>query len=86
MKDGNKKRASYPTSICDPNLNFRKLVDKLKPAEITMNLEETENLKSRYVRNIKKNTSFTINIQESNKDLANKITQILKLYEKEYMF
>ena len=51
-----------------------------------MNLEETENLKSQYVRKIKLTTSPTNNIQESNKDLANKITQILKLYEKESMF
>ena len=38
-----KKRASYPSSIREPD--FRKLVDKLEQAEITMKLEETENLK-----------------------------------------
>ena len=40
-----KKRASHPSSIRDPDLDFRKLVDKLEQAEITMKLEETENLK-----------------------------------------
>ena len=44
-----KKRASYPSSIREPNLDFRKLVDKLEHAEITMKLEETENLKLQYV-------------------------------------
>ena len=37
-----KKRASHPSSIREPDLDFRKLVDKLKQAEITMKLEETE--------------------------------------------
>ena len=40
-----KKRASHPSSIREPDLDFRKLVDKLEQEEITMNLEETENLK-----------------------------------------
>ena len=40
-----KKRASHPSSSREPDLNFRKLVDKLEQAEITMKLEETENLK-----------------------------------------
>ena len=40
-----KRRASQPSSIREPNLDFRKLVDKLEQAKITMNLEETENLK-----------------------------------------
>ena len=39
-----KKRASHPSSIREPDLDFRKLVDKLEQAEITMKLEETENL------------------------------------------
>ena len=37
-----KKRASHPSSIREPDLDFRKLVDKLEQAEITMKLEETE--------------------------------------------
>ena len=38
-----KKRASHPSSIREPDLDFRKLVDKLEQAEITMKLED-ENL------------------------------------------
>ena len=35
-----KKKASHPSSIREPDLDFRKLVDKLEQAEITMKLEE----------------------------------------------
>ena len=31
-----KKRASHPCSVREPDLSFRKLVDKLEQAEITM--------------------------------------------------
>ena len=31
-----KKRASHPSSIGEPHLDFRKLIDKLKQAEIPM--------------------------------------------------
>ena len=37
-----KKRASHPSSIREPDLDFRKLVDKLEQAEITMKFEETK--------------------------------------------
>ena len=37
-----KKRASHPSSIREPELDFRKLVDKLEQAESTLNLEETK--------------------------------------------
>ena len=47
-----KKRASHPSSIRELDLDFRKLVDKLEHAEITMKLEETENLKLQYVNRI----------------------------------
>ena len=40
-----KKGASHPSPIREPDLDFRKLVDKLEQAEITMKLEETEDLK-----------------------------------------
>ena len=40
-----KKRATHSSSIRESNLDFIKLVDKLEQAEITMKLEETENLK-----------------------------------------
>ena len=39
------KRASHPSSSREPDLDFRKLVDKLEQAEITIKLEETEKLK-----------------------------------------
>ena len=42
-KIARKKRASHHSSTREPD--FRKLVDKLEQAEITMKLEETENLK-----------------------------------------
>ena len=35
-----KKGASHPSSIRDPDIDFRKLVDKLEQAEITMKLEK----------------------------------------------
>ena len=35
-----KKRVSRPSSIREPDIDFRKLVVKLEKAEITMELEE----------------------------------------------
>ena len=40
-----KKRASHPSSIREPDLYFRKQVDKIEQAETTMKLEATENFK-----------------------------------------
>ena len=77
-----KKRASHPSSIREPDLDFRKLVDKLEQAEITMKLEKTENLKLQYVNRIETKTTHINNIQESNTDLVEKITEILNIYEK----
>ena len=77
-----KKRASHPSSIREPDLDFRKLVDKLEQAEITMKLEETENLKLQYVNHIETKTTHINNIQESDVDLFEKITEILNIYEK----
>ena len=76
-----KKRASHPSSIREPDLDFRKLVDKLEQAEITMKIEETENLKLQYVNRIVTNTTHINNIQESEIDLKEKITEILNIYE-----
>ena len=67
-----KKRASHPSSIREPDLDFRKLVDKLEQAEITMKLEETENLELQYVNHIETNTIHLNNIQESDIDLSEK--------------
>ena len=77
-----KKRASDPSSIREPDLDFRKLVDKLEPAETTMKLEETENQKLQYVNNIQTTTSQINNINDSDTDLSEKITKILNIYEK----
>ena len=77
-----KKRASHPSSFREPDLDFRKLVGKLEQAEITMKLEETENLKLQYVNRIETNTTNINNIQESDTDLVEKITEILNIYEK----
>ena len=77
-----KKRASHPSSIREPDLDFGKLVDKLEQAEITMKLEETENLKLQYVNRIETNTTHINNIKESDTDLIEKITEILNIYEK----
>ena len=72
-----KKRASHSSSIREPDLDFRKLVEQ---AEITMKLEE--NLKLQYVNNIQTTTSHINNINESDTDLSQKITKILNIFEK----
>ena len=76
-----KKRASHPSSIREPDLDFGKLLDKLEKAEITMKLEETENLKLQSVDRIETNTTHINNIQESDTDLIEKITEILNIYK-----
>ena len=75
-----KKRASHPSSIREPDLDFRKLVDKSEQAEITMKLEETENLKLQYVNNIQTTTSQINHIHDSDSELSDKITEILNIY------
>ena len=77
-----KKRASHLSSNREPDLDFGKLVDKLEQAEITMKLEETENLKLQYVNNIQTTTTQINNIHNSDTDLSEKITEILNIYEK----
>ena len=77
-----KKRASRPSSIREPDLHFRKLVDKLEQAKITMKLEETENLKLQKVNNIQTTTSQINNINDSDTELSEKITKIWNIYEK----
>ena len=74
-KVAKKKRASHPSSIREPVIDFRKLVDKLEQAELTLELEETGNLKSQYV-----------NVHDSDSELAEKITQILNIYGKDPYF
>ena len=81
-----KKKASHPSSIREPDLDFRKLVDKLEQAEITMKLEETENLKLQCVNRIETNTTLINNIHDSEVDLTEKITETLNIYEKNLSF
>ena len=76
-----KKRASHPSSFREPDLDFRKLVDKLEQAEIKMKLEETEILKLHYVNHIETNTTHVNNIQQPDIDLSEKITEILSIYK-----
>ena len=73
-----KKRASHPSSVREPDLDFRKLVDKLEQAEITMKLEETENLKLQYVKNIQTTATQINHINNSDTDLSEKITKIFE--------
>ena len=81
-----KKRASHPSSIRETDLDFRRLVDKLEQAEITMKLEETENLKLQYVNNIQTTTSQINNINDSDTEFFEKITEVLNIYEKNPYF
>ena len=74
-----KKRESHLSSIREPDLDFRKQVDKLEQAEITMKLEETENQKLHYVNNIQTTTSQIKNIQDSDTNLSEKITEFLNI-------
>ena len=69
-----KKKASHPSSIREPDLDFRKLVDKLEQAEITRKFEETENLKLQYVNRIETNTTQINIIHDSDVDLTEKKT------------
>ena len=81
-----KKRASHPSSIREPDLDFGKLVEKLEQAEITRKLEQTKNLKLQNVNNIQINTTQISNIHNSDTDLSEKITDILNIYEKNLSF
>ena len=74
-----KKRASHPSSIREPDLDFRKIVDKLEHAEITIKLEETENLKVQYVNRIETNTTHRNNIQYSDVEQTEKITLFIPI-------
>ena len=76
-----KKRASHPSSIREPDLDYRKLVDKLEQAEITRKLKETENFKLQYVNRIETNTTHINNIHDSDVDLTEKLTEFSNIYE-----
>ena len=67
-----KKKATHSSSIREPGIDFRKLVDKLEQAEITMKLEETDSFNLKYVSNLQTSTSQIKNIQDSDIDFAKK--------------
>ena len=58
-----KKRASHPSSTREPDIGFRKLIDRLKQAKITIKLEKTVNLELQKVNNVEITTSGINNIQ-----------------------
>ena len=66
----------------EPYIDFKKLVDKLEQAEITMKLEETEKLNLQYVNNIHANTSQINKVHDSDTEIAEQIHQRLNIYEK----
>ena len=47
-----KKTATHSSSVCEPEIDFCKLVDKLEQAELTMKLEETDNFVLQNVSNL----------------------------------
>ena len=59
-KIAKKKRISHPSSIREPDLDFRKLVDKLEQAEITMKIEKNGKTKITLCKNQHTNHYFTI--------------------------
>ena len=75
-----KQRALHPSSIREPDLDFRKLVEKLEQAESTMKPEEAENLKLQYVNNIQATTSQENIVHNSDIELSENITEILNIY------
>ena len=73
-----KKRASHPSSIREPDIDFQKLVVKLEQAEITMKLEVIKKVKLQYVKKVQTTTSDVNKNQESYIELA-KSTQTLNI-------
>ena len=67
-----RKRASHPSSVREPNKDFRKLVDKQEQAESTMKLEEREKVKLQYINNIQSTTSELNHIHYSDAELDEK--------------
>ena len=78
-KIANKMRASHPSSVREPDLDFRKVVDKWEQAEITMKLEESENFKLQYFNRIQTNTTQSNNIHDSDRDLSERIIETMNI-------
>ena len=64
------RRASHTSLFREPGLVFRKFVDEVEQAEITLKLEEKENLKLQYGNNIQTTFSQINNIHDSDNELA----------------
>ena len=71
-KIARKKKASHSSSIREPDFHFRKQMDKQDQAQVTMKLEEAENIKFEYVRKVQKTTPQTKIIPDSDNELAKK--------------
>ena len=81
-----KKRASHPSSILEPILVFRKLVNKLEQAEIIKKLIETEVLNLEFENNFQTRTSQINHIHDSDNELAEKNHLNIKYLRKESKF
>ena len=81
-----KKRPSHPSSILEPILVFRKLVNKLEQAEIIKKLRETEILKLEFENNFQTRTSQINHIHDSGNELAEKNHLNNKYLQKESKF
>ena len=71
-KNSNQKDSITSFLNSRTRFEFQKLNDKLAQAEITMKLEEAENLKLQYVNNIQTTTTQINNIHNSDVDLSEK--------------
>ena len=77
-----RKRASHLSSVGEPDIDFRKLVDKLEQAENTRKLEETESLKLQYVNYVETTTSQIKINHDSDTELAKNYLNFIHLREK----
>ena len=64
-----KKTASHPSNW-KPDIDLRKLVNKLEQTEIIVKLMETENLQLQHVNNVQTTTSQINKIQDSDTEVA----------------
>ena len=83
-----RKNRNQEKSIISSKLkkDFRSFVDKLKHKEITRKLGETESLKIKFVSTFPTSTLHINSIHDSDKELAEKITQTLNIYKKNSSF
>ena len=67
-----KKTATYSSSVCEQEIDFRKLVDKLEQAELPMKLEETDDFELQNISNPLTFFSQINNLHDSDSKLAGK--------------